>query len=98
MPSHVVNVGYQPACLPLDCLTEIKGHHANLDALELPGSHKEIIVGLVEAYFKNREKGRQARVKQEDQGLDFIRAKGTYSSQSCSVCKWFRNTGIKNRI
>lgn len=66
------------ACFPLDCLRDIVKHSTNFDALELTGQRKEIVVGLVDTHFKNREKEIQSPPGQvqEDQDFDLVRAKG----------------------
>lgn len=53
-------------------------HSTNFDALELTGQHKEIVVGLVDTHFKNREKASQfpSGGVQDDQDFDLVRAKG----------------------
>lgn len=63
--------------MPIDCLRDVVKHTTNFDALELTGQHKEIVIGLVDTHFKNREKESQSPSGvQEVQDFDLVRAKG----------------------
>ncbi|KAK3319532.1 hypothetical protein B0T19DRAFT_487869 [Cercophora scortea] len=64
------------ACLPVDGLKDIDRNGKSFDALELSGHNKEIVVGLVDSHFRDKEAADNAEDGLEDRGFDLVRAKG----------------------
>ncbi|KAK1470340.1 hypothetical protein CCUS01_06442 [Colletotrichum cuscutae] len=64
------------ACLPVSSLKGIKRETSNLQYLELPGQHKDIVTGLVETHFRNKEKEKRTQKHETRMEFDLVRAKG----------------------
>ncbi|KAK3690517.1 hypothetical protein B0T22DRAFT_463752 [Podospora appendiculata] len=63
-------------CFPLNCLKDIDKNRSSFDSLELSGHNKEIVVGLVDTHFKDKEAESNGEDGWEDRGFDLVRAKG----------------------
>lgn len=59
----------------MDCLKEVVQDRANFNSLELAGTYKEIVTGLVDTHFRGRDKEKQS-AGAERPGFDVVRAKG----------------------
>ncbi|KAK7449875.1 hypothetical protein Landi51_05592 [Colletotrichum acutatum] len=64
------------ACLPVSGLKEIKRETSNLQDLELPGHHKDIVTGLAESHFRTKAKEKRAQRYEAQREFDLVRAKG----------------------
>ncbi|CAG8949094.1 hypothetical protein HYFRA_00002223 [Hymenoscyphus fraxineus] len=64
------------ASLPLAHLRPVSKISGGFDGLELPGNHKEIVQGLVETHFKNKEIEQKSVKDDRGFGFDLVKSKG----------------------
>ncbi|CAG8981060.1 hypothetical protein HYALB_00008214 [Hymenoscyphus albidus] len=64
------------ASLPLAHLRPVSQISGGFDGLELPGNHKEIVHGLVETHFKNKEIEQKSVKDDRGFGFDLVKSKG----------------------